>query len=125
MSSPPHADRVLPEDQSRSLHSSRSLRLRRCLPPPPSRRHPAPLLSRPPSPLPPQGVAVVFGGGRGGVLIVVVIHVRAPHVVKETPGVIIVRMEEDDRPSPIGAALENLLACKRKKKFWFHVRNNQ
>ncbi len=25
----------------------------------------------------------------------------------------------------VGAALENFLACKQKKKFWFHVRNNE
>ena len=53
-----------------------------------------------PPPLPPRGVAVVFGGGRGGVVVVVVIRIRAPHVVKETPGVIVVRMGYDDRPSP-------------------------
>ena len=53
-----------------------------------------------PAPLPPRGVAVVFGGGRGGVVVVVLIRVRAPHVVKETPGVVVVRMGEDDRPSP-------------------------
>ena len=40
------------------------------------------------------------GGGRGGVIAVVVIRVCAPHVVKEMPSVVIVRMGEDDRPSP-------------------------
>jgi hypothetical protein len=53
-----------------------------------------------PAPLPPRGVAVVFGGGRGGVVVVVVICVRAPHVVKETPGFFVVRMGKDDMPSP-------------------------
>jgi hypothetical protein len=53
-----------------------------------------------PPPLPPRGNTVVFGGGRGGVVVVVVIRVRAPHVVKETPGVVVVRMGEDNRPSP-------------------------
>ena len=45
-----------------------------------------------PAPLPPRGVAVVFLGGRGGIVVVVVIRVRAPHVVKETPGFFAVRM---------------------------------
>jgi hypothetical protein len=42
------------------------------------------------------------GGGWGGVVVVVVIHVRAPHphVVKETPGFFVVRMEKYDMPSP-------------------------
>ena len=53
-----------------------------------------------PAPLPLRGVAVVFGGGRGGVVDVVVICVRAPHVVKETPGFFVVRMGKDDMPSP-------------------------
>jgi len=35
-----------------------------------------------------------------GVIVVVVICICAPHVVKETSGVVIVRMGEDDRPSP-------------------------
>ena len=98
MSPPPHADRALPEDRSRSLRSSRSLQLRRCSPPPPSRRHPAPSSSRPPSP---RGATLLFsGGGRGGVVVVVVIRVLAPHVVKDTPSVVFIRMGEDDRPSP-------------------------
>ena len=66
-------------------------------PPPPSRRRPAPSSSRPP---PPTGRRCRFRGGAGGVVVVVVIRVRAPHVVKETPGIVVVRMGEDDRPSP-------------------------
>ena len=49
---------------------------------------------------PPTGCRHRFRWGRGGVIIVVVIRVCAPHIVKETPGVIVVRMGEDDRPSP-------------------------
>ena len=41
-----------------------------------------------------------FWRGAGGVIVVIVIHVCSPHVVKETPGIVIVRMGEDDRPSP-------------------------
>ena len=36
----------------------------------------------------------------GGVIVVVVIRVRAPHDGKEMPGIIVVSMGEDDRPSP-------------------------
>ena len=63
MSLPPHADRVLPKDRSRSLRSLHSSRLHRCLPLPPSRHHLAPLLSRPPSP---RGASHRFQGGAGG-----------------------------------------------------------
>ena len=69
----------------------------------PARRHPVTSSSGTvavPAPLPPRGVAIVFWGGRGGVVVVVVIRVRAPHVVKETPSIVVVRMGEDDRPSP-------------------------
>jgi len=52
------------------------------------------------APLPPWGVTIIFGVGRGGAVVVIVIHVRSPHVVKETPGIVVVRMGEDDRPSP-------------------------
>jgi hypothetical protein len=100
MSPPSHADRALPEDRSRLSNSSRSSRPHPCSPPPPSRRRPALLSSRPPSP---RGASPPFsGGGRGGgVVVVVVIRVRAPHVIKETPSVVVVRMMgEDDRPSP-------------------------
>ncbi len=98
MSPPPHADRALPEDRSRLLHSLRSSRLRHCSPTPPSRRHPAPLSSRPPSS---QGASPSFSGGvGGGVVVVIVICVCVPHVVKEMPSVVVVRMGEDDRPSP-------------------------
>ena len=60
---PPHADRVLPKDQLRLLRSSRLLRLRRCSPPPLSRRHLAPSSSRPPSP---RGASTPFLRGTGG-----------------------------------------------------------
>ena len=100
MSPPPHADRTLPEDRSHSLCFSRSSQLRCCSPPPlplSSCRHPAPSSLRPP---PPAERRRRFRGGRGGVVIVVVIRVRAPHVVNETPGIVVVRMGEDNRPSP-------------------------
>jgi hypothetical protein len=63
-----------------------------------------------PPPHPPRGDAVVFGGGRGGFVVVVVICVLAPHVVKETPGVVVIRMGEDDRPSPTAYGYFVLLA---------------
>ena len=54
--------------------------------------------SRPPSP---RGALPSFSGGGGGcVVIVVVIRVHAPHVAKETPGIVVVRMGDDDRPYP-------------------------
>ena len=81
--------------RSCSLRSSHSLQLRCCLLPPPSRRHLAPSSSRPP----PVGHHRRIRGGRGGVVVVVVIRIRAPHVVKEMPGVVVLRMGEDDRPS--------------------------
>ncbi len=64
------------------------------------RRHVVIRHRRRPAPPPPAGRHRCFQGGRGGVIVVVVIRVRAPHVVKETPGVVVVRMGEDDRPSP-------------------------
>ena len=100
MSLPPHADRALLEDRSRSLRSSRSLQLRRCSPPPPSRRRPAPSSSRPPSP---RGASPSFSGGGGGVSSLsssFAFVLRPPHVVKETPGFFVIRMGKDDMPSP-------------------------
>ena len=64
------------------------------------RRHVVVWHRRHPSPPPPAGRHRRFLGGRGDVVFVIVIRVRAPHVVKETPGFFVVRMEKDDMPSP-------------------------
>ena len=93
----PHADHALPKDGSRSLHPPRSSHPRPCSRPPPSHGCPAWSSSWP---LSPPGALPSFSGGWGGVVVVVVIRVRAPHAVKETPGIVVVRMGKDDRPSP-------------------------
>jgi hypothetical protein len=119
-SPPPHTDRALPEDRSRSSHSSRSSRssqssrssrsspcrihrVRRVHDHIPARRRHRHVVIRHccrPGPPPPMGNRRRFRGGQGGVVVVVDIRVRAPHVIKETPGFIFVRMGEDNRPSP-------------------------
>ena len=64
------------------------------------RRHVVIRHRRCPGPPPPTGRCSHFLGGRRGVVVVVLNRIHAPHVVKEMPDVVVVRMREDDRPSP-------------------------
>ena len=97
MSPPPHADCALPKDRLCLLCSSRSSQLCRCLPPPPSRHHPAPSSSRLPSP---RGASPSFLGGAGACRRCRRHSHSCSPCRQGDAGDAVIRMGEDDRPSP-------------------------
>ena len=89
-----------PPPHARSPRTDRVRRVHRDRVPARRRRHVVVWHRHRPGPPPPVGRCLFLGGERGGVIAVVIIRVHAPHIVKETPGIVVVRTGEDNRPSP-------------------------